>query len=276
MARSAKATKSTEIEIAVLRQEEVTFCILGLTPFYCNRVAEKAKRELLMPRGRLNTAQKAQNLKHDPETEFRNSPYLRRGNGPTRIMMLATAFKGALAETALRMPTSVAKTEINQLTYVVDEYVPIWGIPELNMAVVRSADMARTPDIRTRARLREWASKVTIRYTLPMLSDQKVGTLLSAAGMICGVGDFRQQKGKGNNGLFAIVPEDDPRFLRIIAEGGMAAQDAALANPVCSDPETEDLLAWFHEEVERRGNASAPGNDDPDPEPEEALAEAAD
>lgn len=269
MARSAKTTKSAEIEIVELKQEEVTFCILGLTPFYCNRVAEKAKRELLMPRGRLTTAQKASNLKHDPATEFRNSPYLRRGDGPTRIMMLATAFKGAIGQTAIDMPTAVAKAQIDRLTYVVDEYVPIWGIPELNMAVVRSADMAKTPDIRTRARLREWASMVTIRYTLPMLNDQKIGTLLSAAGMICGIGDFRQQKGKGNNGLFAIVPNDDPRFLRIVAEGGMVAQDEALKSPVCSDPETEDLLAWFYEEIERRGNA--PPSNDTDPEGEEFV-----
>lgn len=271
----AKTTKSTEIEIVTLRQEEVTFCILGVTAFYCNRVAEKAKRELLMPRGRMTTAQKSQNLKHDPETEFRNSPYLRKGDGPTRIMMLATAFKGAIAETAIRMPTSVAKTEINQLTYIVDEYVPIWGIPELNMAIVRSADMAKTPDVRTRAKLREWASRVTIRYTVPMLNDQKVGTLLSAAGMICGIGDFRQQKGKGNFGLFQIVEEADPTYRRIIAAGGMAEQDLALEYPVCSDAETEDLLAWYHEEILRRGNSPPPSNNDDPDQPDEGMSDAA-
>lgn len=269
----AKATKSTEVEVVMLRQEEISFCILGMTPFYCNRVAEKAKRELLMPRGRMTSAQKAQNLKHDPEVEFRNSPYLRKGDGPTRIMMLSTAFKGAIAQAAIDMPTAVAKAQINRLTYVVGDYVPIWGIPRLNMAITRSADMARTPDVRTRARIDGWASRVTIRYTLPMLNDKAVSTLLAASGMICGVGDFRQEKGKGNNGLYEIVPEDDPRFLRVVAEGGTAAQDAALANPICSDSETEDLLAWFHEERERRGQ-TPPSNDDPeDPESYDEAAE---
>jgi hypothetical protein len=258
MATKKTEAKSNEIEVVALKQEEVTFCLLGQTPFYCNRVASKAMRELLMPRGgRLTAAQKAQNLKHAPLQEFRDSPYLRRGDGPTRIMMLATAIKGAIAQTAVDMPTAVAKTQINRLTYVVDEFIDIYGVPVLDMAVVRMADPGRTPDIRTRAKIPAWATRVTIRYTLPMLSAQKVATLLSASGMICGIGDFRQEKGKGNNGLFQIVPADDPRFLAIVARGGMAQQDAALAAPECSNVETEDLLVWYQEEVVAR-RAEAP------------------
>lgn len=268
----AKSTKSAEIDVVMLKQEEMTFWVLGITPFYCNRVAEKAKRELLMPRGRLTTAQRAQNLKHDPVSEYRASPYLRRGDGPTRIMMLSTAFKKAIAQTALDMPSGVAKSQINRLTFVTDEYVPIYGIPRLNMSVTRSADMARTPDIRTRARLDKWASRVSVRYTLPMLNGEKVATLLAGAGMICGVGDWRQEKGSGNNGLFEIVASDDARLLAIIAEGGMVEQDAALAEPECSDAETEDLLGWYMEERHRRGGAQ-PANEPEDDG--EALDEAA-
>jgi hypothetical protein len=267
MAKST--TKTTEIEVVTLLQEEVTFCIRSVTPFFCNRVAEKAKRELLLPRGRLTAAQKAGNLKHDPLSEFRNSPYLRKGDGPTRIMMRATAFKGAIAQAAIDMPTAVAKTQINRLTFVVGEMVPIWGIPRLNMDIVRSADMARTPDVRTRAKIDEWASRVTIRYTLPMLNSTAVSTLLAASGMIIGIGDFRQEKGKGSNGLYEIVPEDDSNFRRICAEGGMAQQDTALAEPECSDSETEDLLAWYEEEVQRRTNTPA----NTDEEVDEVAAE---
>lgn len=251
MARKTES-KDNEIQIVELKQEDVTFCILGVTPFYCNRVAEKAKRELLFPRGRLTTAQKSENLKHDPVTEFRDSPYVSRGEGPTRIMMKATAFKGAIAQAAIDMPTAVAKTQINRLTYVLDEFVPIWGVPLLDMDVVRSADMNRTPDIRTRAKLMEWASIVRVRYTKPMLTAQKVATLLAASGMIVGIGDFRQEKGKGNNGLFQIVDQNDPKFLRITQSGGTLVQDEALANPVCSNAESEDLLDWYLEEVVNR------------------------
>jgi hypothetical protein len=271
MAKAPAKPKTTEIEVAVLRQEEVTYCLLGITPFYCNRVAEKARRELLMPRGRMTTAQKAQNLKHDPPAEYRNSPYLRKNStpGPTRILMLSTAVKGAIAQATVDMPTDVARAQINRLTYVVNDFIPIWGIPQLNMAIVRSADQARTPDIRTRARIEHWASRVTIRYTLPMLNSQSVGTLLSASGMIIGIGDFRQEKGKGNNGLYEIVDQNDPRYLAVIASGGTEQQDAAFANVECSDSETEELLLWFEEERTRR--AGGPANDD-----DEETAEAAD
>lgn len=256
------ATRENTIEIAPLDQEEVTFCLLGITPFYCNRVAEKAKRELLLPRiGRLTAAQRAEHLKHDPEVEYRDSPYLRRGDGPTRIMMKATAIKGAIGQAAIDTPSAVAKAQIDRLVYIVgreigdglyEEYIDIFGVPRLNMEVVRMADIGRTPDIRTRAKIFPWATRVTVRFARPMLTDSKVATLLANSGMICGIGDFRQQKGKGSNGLYQLVPDDDPRYRRILETGGLAQQDEALTNPVCSDPESESLLAWYKEEVLHR------------------------
>jgi hypothetical protein len=258
MAKTTDKSRSVEIEVSDLQQEEVTFCILGETPFYCNRVTEKAKRELLFPRGRLTTAQKSNHLKHDPLEEYRNSPYCRKGDGPTRIMMMATAFKGAIGQAAIDMPTAVARAQIDRLVYVVDEFVPIFGVPMLDMAVVRSADMARTPDIRTRARINKWASVVTIRYTLPMVTEKVVSKLLVAAGIMCGIGDFRQQKGKGNNGLYRVVNRDDPEFLALIANGGTAAQDKALDDPEFSNSETEDLFLWFQKERETRRQEPKP------------------
>ena len=264
----AKTTKNTEIDVVTLHQGEVKFCILGVSPFYCNRMQEKAKRELLMPRGRMTGAQKATNLKHNPIAEYQGSPYRRDGDGPTRIMMASTAFKGALAAAATDMPTTVARAQINRLVWVVGYQVPIWGVPRLNMGVVRSADMNKTPDIRTRAVIDEWASEVVLRYAEPMLTPSTVATLLAAAGMIIGVGDFRQEKGKGSNGQFIIVPEDDPTYLRIKAEGGMAAQDEALDNPVCSDADTEELLEWFNTEYAKRTAGKTKAQEEPEDEDE--------
>jgi hypothetical protein len=249
----AKTTKSAEIDVINLRRGEMTMWLLGDTPFYCNRLQEKAKRELLYPRGRLTTAQRATHLKHDPVAEYRGSPYLRRGVGETRIMMVASAPKKALAQAAIDMPTGVARAQINRLVYMPEEYIPIWGIPRLAMDVVRQADISRTPDIRTRVRIDHWASRVVIRYAEPMLNESKVATLLSASGMLCGIGDWRQEKGGGSYGLYHAVSDDDPALLEIIRTGGMEAQDEALANPVCANAETEDLLTWFLAERERRG-----------------------
>jgi len=70
-------------------------------------------------------------------------------------------------------------------------------------------------------------------------------------GIIIGIGDFRQEKGKGNFGQFELSTEAECRS--IIASGGMKEQDAAIKNPVCFDSDTEELLSWFHAEIERRG-----------------------
>jgi hypothetical protein len=262
MARTAAAAKEKNPEIDVIRleQQEATFYLYGRTAYYCNRVAEKAKRELLLPRpGRLTLAQKAENLKHDPVREFRDSAYLSRDDdAETRILTKATALKSAIGQAAIDMPTAVARAQINRLTYVTDEMVNIWGTPRMNLDVVRMADQAHTPDIRTRAKIYPWATRLTIRWTLPMLNQQKVGTLLAAAGMIVGIGDFRQEKGKGNYGLFEIVERNDPRLLAIMKNAGREVQDAAFAEPECSDWESEDLLAWYNEEIIRRANQPKP------------------
>lgn len=269
----ARTQKPVEVEVITLRQEEVTFCLLGTTPFYCNAFGEKAKNELLLPRGRMTTAQKAHNLKHNPEAEFRASIYRdRTPDGPTRIVMKATALKGGMATAALDMPTAVAKTQINRLVTVMGEAIPIWGIPRLAIDPVINAGISRTPDMRTRAKLSEWATMVHVRFTLPMVTQQTVATLVGAAGMIIGMGDFRQEKGKGSNGLFEVVPEDNPRFQRIIATQGRKAQDEALTNPVCYDEESEELLAWFHEELARRGTELPEEADNDDDEAEAADA----
>jgi hypothetical protein len=139
------------------------------------------------------------------------------------------------------------------LAYVEGDEIPIYGIPQLLMSVTRSADMNKTPDVRTRAILPKWACRIAIQYTTPLLKEQAIINLLAAAGITQGVGDWRVQKGSGNYGQFSLVSPDDKEFVRIIKEGGKNAQDKAIADPVCYDSETEELLSWFHVETKRRG-----------------------
>lgn len=270
----AKSTKTTpEIDVITLRKGEMTVWLVGDAPFYCNRMAEKAKRELLMPRGRMTTAMKATRLKHAPLAEYRASPYLARGNdGPTRIQMVASAPKKAIAKAALDMPTGVAKAQIERLVSVPQEYMPIWGVPRLAMDVVRMANAAKTPDIRTRARIDRWATCFTVQYVEPLLNESKVSTLLAASGILCGIGDWRQEKGGGSNGLFRMVSDDDPELLEIIRTGGREAQDEALRDPVCANAESEELLSWYLAELDRRG-VSAESEQVEDVEVDEAPEE---
>ena len=143
----------TEIISDILKVSTGVFdcCILGTSPLILNRMSEKAKHELLLPRGRKTAVEKAMSLKHDPFAEYRASAHtLKNEQESTLLAIPATAFKGAIRTAALDMP-GAKKAQIGRLTYIPGEYVGVYGLPRLFMSIVRSADMNRTPDVRTRA-----------------------------------------------------------------------------------------------------------------------------
>ena len=165
------------LDIPRIKQGIVEVYILGVTPLIFNRASEKVKRELLLPRGRLNTAAKAANLKHDPVAEYRASVYRIRGDdSPTLLGIPSTAFKGAMRTAALRLP-GIARTEVDQLIYVEGYTIPVFGVPQLKCDMVRMANRERVPDIRTRAVLPEWCCKIAIRHTLPLINAQSAVNL---------------------------------------------------------------------------------------------------
>lgn len=245
--------KKTETAIVPLeiKQGRVEFHILGKTPLYYNAMSAKTKNHLLKPPGRKTAAQKANSLKHIPLEEFRDSVYRLKMSetGPTRLVAPSRWFKQSVAQVAKRIP-GATKTEIQQLMWVADHEVPCYGVPQISLAVVRSADINRTPDIRTRAVLPQWCAKISIEYIQPQLNADSLAKLLMAAGVICGVGDWRQEKGSGNFGQFTIVDPNDKQYQAVLKSGGLKAQDAALNNPVAFDEETERMLAWFDDQME--------------------------
>lgn len=242
---------SREVVIEELRTEAASFWVVGTTPLIYHAMPLKAMRELLMPKGRKTAAEKAQSLKHDPYTEFADSTYRTLDDkGPTRLLIPSTCFKAAVCHAALEVP-GATKAQVGRLIWVEGDYIPLYGIPKLFMQVVRSSDFNKTPDVRTRAIMPEWACNVRIRFVRPTMTAITVARLLAAAGLIMGIGDFRQQKGQGNFGQFVVVDEADAK--KIIATGGLKAQDAALKKPVCYDRQTEELLAWFDKERVARG-----------------------
>lgn len=250
MATTKNQTEISTIEIAM---ERVEYCVLGRTPILMNRLSEKVKHQLLLPAPRKNSAEKASTLKHQPFEEFAASPYtLPNDDAPTLLAHLSTAFKKAIASTALDLP-GAKKAQLSRLMWVEGEKVGIYGIPKLHMAVTRSADMAHTPDVRTRCIVSEWAAKVVVAFPVPILKEAVVSQLFAAAGMIQGVGDWRPEKGSGTFGQFELVDPDDDRYQRIIASGGRQAQIEAMEAHEPYDEDTAELLSWFVSEADRRG-----------------------
>jgi hypothetical protein len=257
MPKASNDKNNNVVEIPALGKNSVDIAIIYETPILFNRMAVKVQRGLLLPAGRkMNAAEKAANLKHDPVEEFRASPYrLKSDKEPTLFGIPAGAFKKAMAQAAIDIP-GATRSMIGRLTRVValneENLIPIYGIPYLKMDVTRSADIARTPDVRTRAGLKRWAAVLNVTYTTPNLNQKTIVNLFSAAGEIVGVGDWRQEKGSGDFGLWRITDGNDPEFRQILEEGGRAAQQAALDNPVAYDVESADLLAWYQDELTRR------------------------
>lgn len=260
MATAKKSTTSTTLDVMSLDVGTVDFCILGRTPLIHNRMSEKASRELLMPKGRKSAAEKAQSLKHNPYEEFSASPYIDKEGGPTYITFLATAFKAAIRGAGIDIP-GATKAQLGRLMWVEGERIPVYGVPRLFMAITRSADMNRTPDVRTRAIMPEWACRITISFVRPMLNVKTVGNLLAGAGLIRGVGDWRTEKGSGNYGQFEVVDEANKDFVRICENFGREKQVEAMSKPACYDHETEELLSWFYSEAESRGLELVGGRD---------------
>lgn len=253
MATMKKQDQGGTVDVLEITKGRFIACILGTSPLIMNRISQKVDRELLLPKGKKTAAEKASNLKHDPYSEFRAAPYMITDEAaPTLLAVLPTAFKKAMCTAALDMP-GAKKTQIGRLVSVNWDMQPVYGIPKLFMAVTRSADMNKTPDVRTRAILPEWACTMTVEFVKPILREQSVVNLLAAAGVQSGIGDWRQEKGSGSYGSFKLVSEDDPDFQRITGTMGRTAQKAAMEHPECYDAETADLLSWFDVEVKRRG-----------------------
>lgn len=248
--------KASEIDILRVTHGRFEACILGTTPLILNRMSDKAMRELLQPSGRKNAAQKASTAKHDPISEFRASAYHDRDpSSPALLQHLSSAFKGAIASAALDLP-GANKSQISRLTWVVGERIHIHGAPRIFCAITRSADMARTPDVRTRVIVPEWACRITVAYVSPILKDVGVANLLASAGVTQGVGDWRTGKGKGTYGSFELVNEDNAEWRRRMAIG-RAEQEEAMTAPIPYDEDTEELLAWWEREMKTRGFTSS-------------------
>lgn len=247
--KKAGAEPGIVIEIMKVNTGRFTAFIVGDSPLIYNAMSQKAKQGLLAP-SKKSTAEKASTAKHDPPAEYRGSFY-KVPTGPTLLSIPAVSFKRAMASAALDLG-GAAKAQLDRLVWAIGEQIPVWGIPQLRMDVVRLKDIARTPDIRTRGCLREWCTKVELAYVEPVVNATTVANLLAGAGLIRGVGDFRQEKGAGNYGQFSLT-EPSGRWEEIAKEGGRAQQLEAFNSPTFYNEESEELFRWWESEMKRRG-----------------------
>lgn len=246
-----KQETEVTLEINELQTGEVQMHVLGTSPLIMNRFSQKAWQQLLLGSPRKNRAELDSRLKHDPIAEFRGALYKNRdARRPALFHVPNGMFHGALASAALDIP-GAKRAVIERLTSITDVNIDLFGVPQFFMAMVRNSDMARTPDVRTRPIFAEWAASVTVRYVRPQLTERVIGRMFGAAGLICGIGDWRVQKG-GPYGSWRLVSADDKDFRRVVSKQGRAAQQRAWDHPEAFDQDSEELYAWYCAEVRRR------------------------
>ena len=250
----AAPKKDAPLVIPQIRQQGATINLTGNTGLVCHRMSAKAKHQLMLG-GRRKTAAQRLEIKHHPRDEFRASMHLCKEPytpmdtngapvGPaTHVVFPSMAVKSAMATAAL-VVAGIRKTDVQRLVFIPSEWIPVYGIPKLRMDIVRSADMNRTPDVRTRSYFETWGSIVSLLYSEPALSQHAIAALLANAGIVCGIGDFRQEKGKGSFGCFT-AGGDLPEF-------DLAAQWDAIEFPQPANSESAELLSEYDNEVENR------------------------
>ena len=247
----AKNVVETDIKVVPLRQGVAKLRIIGTTALFQNRMANKVKQGLLVGTKRKTRAERVE-IKHDPVREYRDSME-RMLDGPTALGIRVVAIKAAMCTAALET-AGLTKASTQRLLFMPGDLTALYGTPQLRLDVVRSADMNRTPDVRSRAYLPRWGAEVTVNFVHPQLSLTSVVTLLANAGILVGVGDFRQEKGKGAFGSFRVIHEDqeDAEWDDLTKNHGRAAQLESIQNPEFADRDTADLMEFFRGEVERR------------------------
>jgi hypothetical protein len=255
--KTRRGMSERSIQVAPYTRGRLEVCIIGLSPLLHNRLADKARRHLVLPPLKLNTKQRELHLKHDPVAEFRSSPHrLRDVNAPTLCAVPGAAFRQAIARAAIDLGGK--KAEVGRLVFVEEFLVPVYGTPLLSAMIVKNAGMNRTPDVRFRALMQRWCARFTLSFVTPNLTPTTLVNLLSGAGEFIGVGDGRPEKGALTFGRFRITAPDDPEFQAVLRED-RAVQVAALETCVAFDDDTTELLEWFDGAVAQRELAVANG-----------------
>lgn len=246
------------LRVADIHIGKIQVGVIGTTPLLLHRLTLKTKKQLIKPPGRKTAGEKKTTEKHEVWEEFRDSPEkFSDPDAPTLLGIQSVAFKKAMIGVATDVEVNISKAELGRLTFVESHLSPIFGIPQVSMMTVRQSGPSRTPDVRTRAIVERWGAILDISFVRPNVTEGAILKLLSHAGVIRGVGDYRAEKGSGNYGSFRVVEPDDPDLQAIVQEGSRAAQVDAMESPVCYDTDTMELLAYWSENRDKSGRRIA-------------------
>jgi hypothetical protein len=210
--RNGKATtKAAEepaatpmIDISRIQVERMNVPIRWVTPLIVHAWSEKAMTMILdAQQGR-----KAPKERRDPEADYQASLYRLPDGGygfPT------DAFKAAIVSAARFFGKDVTMVGLRQSLFLTGEagsdglmLTRIEGEPRSRRDMVRIGQ--GSADVRFRGEFVEWRASLAVTYVKSLLSRESVLSLIDAAGMGVGVGEWRPER-RGQFGTFEIDPD---------------------------------------------------------------------
>jgi hypothetical protein len=204
-----KASTDTSVAVSIPAIEIKTFTlrIVGETPLISHAWDEKAKREMLEKQ--MKKASKGREVRN-PFNEFISSLYwlTDKPENPTmddvknaKFGFPVVGFKAAAVSGGFRSNVVKNKTIPNGAFHINGEFAEIEGTPEIREDMVRIG--MGTADLRYRGEFKNWATTLTIRCNINVMSMEQIINLFNIGGFSCGVGEWRPEKG-GSNGMFHV------------------------------------------------------------------------
>lgn len=192
------------VEISRIASEALRVPIIGTSPLIVHRFSEKARRQMLdAMQGRKTPRQPK-----DPEAEYEAAAYRFEDGG---FGLPSVAFKRATVSAARFYGKDVRMTELRQCVFIRGELgrdgqqlTRIEGEPHPREDVVRVGKGGT--DLRYRPAFESWTATLHVIYVKSALTRNSLLSLIDAAGMGVGVGEWRPER-NGDFGTYRIDPD---------------------------------------------------------------------
>jgi hypothetical protein len=196
------STPITALDIRALSTESMLVPILGTAPLIMNKFSEKARRQMLDNM----TGRKSPKEPKNPEAEYQAAMY-KLDDGSYGVPALA--FKNSIVDSSRFYGKSVSMVILRMGVFVKGVFpqaggqalVPITGEPHMREDVTTVGMGGH--DLRYRPEFSEWSAVLPIKFVSTLLTADSVLSLLQAAGMGVGVGEWRPEK-SGDFGTFQV------------------------------------------------------------------------
>lgn len=187
----------------------------GTSSLIVHNFSSKSKRQMLEKM----QGKKAIKVNRDPESDYQEAFYrIADADGKERYGFPAVGFKSAIVSAARFFDNSITMKALRQLIFIegirtpadAQELVEIFGSPVMREDVVRIG-MGST-DLRYRPEFPEWRAMLSVKFIESSISQESVLSLINAAGLGVGVGEWRPET-SGQYGQFTIDTDEQIRLV---------------------------------------------------------------